>query len=100
MILIKRILNIFRKTPIGEVKPKIKKGLPQMEPDKFTREQKHANMLKRLAQEDEGFGPVQRRPIRFYPEDEAYLKTLKTHEERMDFMEKLKAEGKYTYENP
>ena len=34
--------------------------------------------------------------IKFYPEDEAILKTMKDARERIEYMKKLKKEGKYT----
>ena len=36
--------------------------------------------------------------IKFYPEDEAKLKTMKDARERIEYMKKLKKEGKYTLE--
>ena len=36
--------------------------------------------------------------IKFYPEDEAKLKTIKDVRERIEYMKKLKREGKYTLE--
>ena len=36
--------------------------------------------------------------IKFYPEDEAILKTMKDVRERIEYMKKLKKAGKYTLE--
>ena len=36
--------------------------------------------------------------IKFYPEDEAILKTMKDARERIEYMKKLKKAGKYTLE--
>ena len=38
------------------------------------------------------------REIKFYPEDEAILKTMKDVRERIEYMKKLKKAGKYTLE--